>query len=745
MLLPVAVLLPGITNGSVPIATDSIFAYPPWEAARPDGLVPPEHPESNLMAQRYFPWYAFLGHAGSPAEALWNPYENAGLPFFALWQTRCLSPFSLPFYFGAPGAALTWSVYLKLLIAGLCGFYAARRLGFHRPVALFVGIGTQLSPGLILWWGYPLSDVLPWLPLLVLYCERIALGHYRMWLSGGVLVALMLLGGDPLMVLVLLGLAVLVLMTRCKLDQRGFKQSLAPMAMLTLSIAVGVLLSAVQILPFLEFAREARSLGFGPSGTALGLWDVSLVVLPHLHGTFTESLRSGGSHLQTAGLLHVGIVQIALLPVWCAMRPYANTRQRMRIESLLFPSLLLTILALLWGPVLQLIPYVNWIGPQHLLAANAFILTLGAAATSEEWIHLNASDCQDTLKRLLLIGPVALLAMAACVVLGAVQPVAEANVAMLGIIPAGLFVALLAIYGISILKPSPRLIGYTLSVLALLNALSTFGTSIPFTNPENVYPDTEFIESLRKSGNRVSGTDALSKWPLQADLIPQVYSATGITLERQADFYERIEEDPLLLRRMGTPMLLLTRDDIQGKLASIRPILRVEHVFPTGAVLFFDSESRSRVRMVTNGRPVETYDPVKVNSSEGPVVERVIPPNGADDGTATAELRAADSNKQVVVDVSASKKSLLVLADSWYPGWRATVDGAPANVVPVDLMFRGIEVPEGAKEVVFTYDPPSLRYGLYTTGLAALCVTVGLLTLVPGAIKRFRHRRKWQF
>ncbi len=745
VVLPLAVLLPGITNGAVPIASDSIFAYPPWEAARPDGLVPPEQPEANLMAQRYYPWYVFLSHAGNPAEVLWNPYENTGMPFFALWQTRCLSPFSLPFYLGSPGTALTWSVYLKLLVAGLCGFYAARRLGFHRPVSLFVGIGTQLSPALILWWGYPLSDVLPWLPLLVLYCERIALGHYRMWMSGGIIVALMLLGGDPLMVLVLLALAALFIVTRCKLDQRGFKRSLAPAAMLLLSAVAGVLLSAVQILPFLEFLRESRTLGFGPTGTALGLWDLSLVVLPHLHGTFTESLRGNGSGLQTAGLLHVGIVQIALLPVWIAMRPFANARQRMRIESLLFPSLLLTILALLWGPVLQLIPYLSWIGPHHLLAANAFILTLSAAATSEEWIHLNAHDCQDTLKRLLLIGPVALLAMAACVVLGAVQPEAEANVAMLGIIPAGLFVALLVIYGISILKPSARLIGYTLSVLALVNALSTFGTSIPFTNPANVYPDTQFIESLRKSGNRVSGTDALSKWPLQADLIPQVYSATGIALKRQADFYERVEEDPLLLRRMGTPMLLLTRDDMQGKFASIRPILRVEHVFPTGAVLFFDSESRSRVRMVTNGRPVEAYDPVKVNSTEGPVVEQVIPPNGADDGTATAELRPANSNTRVVVDVSATKKSLLVLADTWYPGWRATIDGAAANVVPVDLMFRGVEIPEGAEEVVFTYAPSSVRYGLYTSGITALCVAAGLLTLVPGAVKRFRHRRKWQF
>lgn len=738
-------LLPGVTGDSVPISADSVFGFPPWEAARPDGLTPPQDPESNLMAQRYYPWYVFLSRAGSPSEALWNPYENTGMPFLALWQTRCLSPFSIPFYLGAPGTALAWSVYLKLLVAGFCGFYAARRLGFHQPVALFVGIATQLCPGIILWWGYPLSDVLPWLPLLVLYCERIALGHYRMWLSGAVVMALMLLGGDPQTVIVFLGLAVLFLVTRYKLDQRGVKRLAMPLLVLGLSGVAGVLLSAVQLLPFVEFAREARTLGFSTGGAALGLWDLSLIALPHLRGTFSQALRGGGGALQTAGMLHVGIAQIALLPVWFAMRPFAVVRQRHRIESLLFPSLLLTILALLWGPVLQLIPYVNWVQPQHYLAANAFILTLSAAATAEEWVHLNADDCRETLKRLLLIGPFAALAMASCVMLGVLQPDAEEGIATLAIIPGGLFLVVVVVCGVSILKPSARLIGYSLCAVALVNALATFGMSIPFTPPDQVYPDTDFIRSLRASGNRVSGTDSLGQWPLQANLVPQVYSASGATLKRQADFQGRVDDDPLLLRRMGTPMLLLTRDDIQGKFAPIRPILRVEHVFPTGAVLFFDSESRSRARIAYHGRPMETYDPANVRSTDPPSVERIIPPNGGDDAEGTAELRVTESNSRIEIDVASNKKGILVLADSWYPGWTATVDGVAVDVFPVDLAFRGVEISEDAKQVVFTYDPLSVRYGLYTTLIAGSLAVLWTLVLVPGAIRRFRHRRKWQF
>jgi hypothetical protein len=743
--LPLAVLLPGITRGEVPLSTSTVFAFPPWEAARPEGDLPAAQPESNLMAQRYYPWYVFLSEAGSPWEALWNPYENTGMPFFAMWQTRCLSPFSLPFYLGAPGNALTWSVYLKLIVAGLCAFYAALRLGFHRPVALFVGIASQLCPGLILWWGYPMSDVLPWLPLFILFCERIVLGHYRMWLSGVVVVGLMLLGGDPQTVLVFLAIAVLFLLTRSRFDQRGVKRAFVPLLILFSSTTAGALLSAVQLLPFLEFVREARDLGLSSGGAALGIWDLSLVAFPHLQGAYSHMLREGGGSLQTAGLLHVGIAQTILLPVWFAMRPFANVKQRIRIESLLVPSLLMTILALLWGPVLQLIPCVRLIEPQHYLAANAFILALSAAATSEEWIHLNAEDCQDTLKRLLIAGPVFLLGLAGCVTLGALHPEAQDDMATLAIIPASLAAAVLVIFGVSLVKPSASLIGYGLSVIAGINALATFGVSIPFNPPDKLYPDTPFIELLRKSGNRASGTDALERWPLQANLVPQVFASSGVALKRQADFRARIDEDPLLMRRMGSPMLLLTREDIQGKFAPIRPILRVEHVFPAGAVLFFDSESRSRARMVYNGRAIESYDPDLVGPGLPPAMEGVIPPNGGDGEAGTAELHVVNSNTQVRVDVASNKKGVLVIADSWYPGWTATVDSRPADVFPVDLMFRGVEIPEGADQVDLRYEPLSVRYGLYTSGITAIVVLTGLLMLVPGAIRRFRHRRKWEF
>ncbi|HMT21119.1 MAG TPA: YfhO family protein, partial [Promineifilum sp.] len=70
--------------------------------------------------------------------------------------------------------------------------------------------------------------------------------------------------------------------------------------------------------------------------------------------------------------------------------------------------------------------------------------------------------------------------------------------------------------------------------------------------------------------------------------------------------------------------------------------------------------------------------------------------------------------------------ALLILTDAYYPGWSVTVDGAAAEVLPVDGMFRGVFLPAGAHDVVFHYRPESFRVGaamsLSGVALAALAV-----------------------
>ncbi|MGH2522503.1 MAG: hypothetical protein ACRDH2_08365, partial [Anaerolineales bacterium] len=56
-----------------------------------------------------------------------------------------------------------------------------------------------------------------------------------------------------------------------------------------------------------------------------------------------------------------------------------------------------------------------------------------------------------------------------------------------------------------------------------------------------------------------------------------------------------------------------------------------------------------------------------------------------------------------LVRLTANGPGYLVLSDAYYPGWVATVDGAPVPILRADLMFRAVQLPEGSHTVEFRF------------------------------------------
>ncbi len=82
--------------------------------------------------------------------------------------------------------------------------------------------------------------------------------------------------------------------------------------------------------------------------------------------------------------------------------------------------------------------------------------------------------------------------------------------------------------------------------------------------------------------------------------------------------------------------------------------------------------------------------------------------------------------ERVAITADVASPAVLVLADAFYPGWQATVDGIPASILRANLMFRGLALAPGRHEIVFSYRPAAWRLGaaISLIALAALAAAV---------------------
>jgi hypothetical protein len=91
---------------------------------------------------------------------------------------------------------------------------------------------------------------------------------------------------------------------------------------------------------------------------------------------------------------------------------------------------------------------------------------------------------------------------------------------------------------------------------------------------------------------------------------------------------------------------------------------------------------------------------------------------------------------QCDIEVQTDNPAMLVLNDSWHPGWIAKVDGREAPVLRANVIFRGVMITPGRHQVEFIYSPPRFRIGLIVCGATIFTVLV-LLGIITG--KKFRN------
>jgi hypothetical protein len=131
------------------------------------------------------------------------------------------------------------------------------------------------------------------------------------------------------------------------------------------------------------------------------------------------------------------------------------------------------------------------------------------------------------------------------------------------------------------------------------------------------------------------------------------------------------------------------------------------------------------------------FDPTRTVILEPDAAELVVRTGDDVPRPSAAEIQLYEPHR-LSIRVESPEGGFLVVTDSWYPGWRAYVDGVETPVVRGNYLFRAIPVSPGSHQVEMVYEPLSIRVGLAITLVTGALVLAAIVVAVAQYHKR-RH------
>lgn len=121
----------------------------------------------------------------------------------------------------------------------------------------------------------------------------------------------------------------------------------------------------------------------------------------------------------------------------------------------------------------------------------------------------------------------------------------------------------------------------------------------------------------------------------------------------------------------------------------------------------------------------QSYKPL-----EEVIIEKDI---GKLNGTYSEIKKIESSDIKKTFEVKTDGKLIFVLNESFYPGWKAYLNGKKTEILPVNINFQGIVIPgNGTFMIEFKYRPDSLKYGMLFSSLTLVFLLIFTLFLIKG-------------
>lgn len=713
----------------------------------------------DLIDQHYM-FQASVHRAMAAGESVWwTPDILSGYPIAADPLTAFFYPPNYLMHRLTPGEFLPYyrmeiQATLHFLLAAIGAYALARSLTGSRAGGLTAGLVYAF--GAFFAWHLPhLSPVstLSWLPWVFFAYHRAMAGRAMTWAAVSALAfGMAALAGHALGILQI-GYAVAGVSLAVALGHRSRDRALAIRALGVgaATIVLGAGLAMVQLLPSLELSGEtsretlsytdATGSSFDPRWTATAL-------LPNFFS------HDDVDRYWATGDIAETTMYAGLIPLFLAA--FGVIASRGMARRLLLLILLGGIVALLLAfgshtPIYRLMfeiapgfdrvrRPVNFIVFTHL--AVGLLAAFGVRAFME--------GERMRLVRLLLGGIVAAILALALSGLARAGILVDAAPERVGVVVRGLLVAIVML---ALAAGIVRIAGSRLSVgIAAVLLVAVVAVDLAAANGGEVYenhelradsyigpdwagsPDNETVRFLRNVAGdvRIYPDRAGSIWE-NGPLVWGVRSIDGYSVLWPV-YYEQLFN--LAVGNPGSPVF-----DLMA-VSHVVTSLPIEELYPgfdlSGFRLVYDGAwkvyenvdamPRAWVARSWTVQPEDaTIEWMTINSGSlrDTVVVQDEPVSVSMASGAEGEATIVhQENGRVVVRANLSQPGFVVLADTWYPGWTATIDGGETKIYRADQAFRAVWAPAGQHDIVFTFEPRSIRVGTV--------LSVGSLLLIGG-------------
>jgi hypothetical protein len=743
------VWFPGVLWGQVLSQVDMLYFWLPWDAVRPEGLGAPGNPVLSDQTREFWIFFQIARESFANLQfPLWNPYIFAGTPLLANTQSALLFPLNLAHYL-VPAWGFTASAIGKLLLAGTGLYVLCRSLRMDHGPALVGGAIYAFAAINIFWLNHPHTNVTALFPWALWAAYRLALEPDSRKLAVlAVIVGLQLLAGH-VEIAFLTAIAVGIFYLAAVLEMLGWRRIAPRAAQLFGAYVLGLGLAAVMVIPFVEFLansatwdiRGEQNFAFlSPAGllswltpevfsvsqigdVAVAYQAISLYVgfAALVFAGFAIATDRSGARWVLLVLTALGLVMVfKVQPVFWLLTQLPLLRETPAYYFVVFPVISVALLAAIGVQFLVERAYIlRW--EYHAVAWGSILLALSLA--------LFVPAVRDALGNVAGVSGDDAMAIAARL---------QGWIARAVVI----LIACISLPWLLRRLPAFRSLAFPLVlVLCLLPGWWHMRHWNPVVDPAWTEPQIPSVlaELAQEPGpfrivalRRALPTNTAVLAGLQ-DLrgydVPVVDRYHRFFLEAvggRASFwdYSLHEVTPEGLRALG----LLNVRYLLSPQGMALPLAQT--ALADGLNVYANPAVRERAWFAGEAQYVEDGDEALAAVMDpGRVPGSVVIEGGVADGThgGSGDVRVEHySARRVDLRVESEGPGHVVLADTWYPGWSATVDGRKVEVLRADYLLRAVAVPGGEHTLSFRYRPWSFMIGA-ALSLISVLITVWLL------------------